>query len=94
MSVPLIIYFGFLSALNEKSILDVVKILVKLTNILPPQTNVNPFGQNIHVTKALAFDNTFSETIASGELSKVPEKKAKPRALVTCKLIVTISKDC
>ena len=44
------------SALNEKPIYAIINVVVKITNILPPETITNVLNQQMQVTKVLAYD--------------------------------------
>ena len=58
--------------MNKRSVFDLVNVTVKITNILPPI--VDAFGQNLSITKALAFDNTLSIRINFYyDLAEVPQ---------------------
>ena len=45
------------SALNEKPIYAIINVVVKITNILPPETITNTLNQQMEVTKVLADDD-------------------------------------
>ena len=45
------------SALNEKLIYAIINVVVKITNILPPETITNTLNQQMEVTKVLADDD-------------------------------------
>ena len=49
--------FAF-SALNEKSIDAITNVVVKIANILPPETITNVLNQQMQVTKDLAYNDT------------------------------------
>ena len=49
--------FAF-SALNEKSIDAITNVVVKIANILPPETIKNVLNQQMQVTKDLAYNDT------------------------------------
>ena len=67
-------YFVF-SALNEKPFYAIVTVVVKTTNILPPETITNVLNQQMQVTKALADNDTNSINInVYGELPYTVEK--------------------
>ena len=62
-------------ALNEKPIYAIVNVVVKITNILPPETITNVLNQQMQVTKVLAYDDTNSINInVYGELANTIEK--------------------
>ena len=46
------------SALNEKPIYAIINVVVKITNILPPETITNVLNQQMQVTKDLAYNDT------------------------------------
>ena len=46
------------SALNEKLIYAIIDVVVKITNILPPETITNVLNQQMQVTKDLAYNDT------------------------------------
>ena len=50
-------YFVF-SVLNEKSIYAIINVVVKITNLLPPETITNVLNQQMLVIKVLAYDDT------------------------------------
>ena len=63
------------SALNEKPIYAIINVVVKITNILPPETITNVLNQQMQVTKVLAYDDTNSINIdVYGELANTTEK--------------------
>ena len=63
------------SALNEKPIYAIINVVVKITNILPPETITNVLHQQMQVTKVLAYDDTNSINInVYGELGNTIEK--------------------
>ena len=63
------------SALNEKPIYAIINVVVKITNILPPETITNVLNQQMQVTKVLAYDDTNSINInVYGELANTIEK--------------------
>ena len=63
------------SALNEKPIYAIINVVVKITNILPPETITNVLNQQMQVTKVLAYDDTNSINIdVYGELVNTIEK--------------------
>ena len=45
------------SALHEKLIYAIINVVVKITNILPPETITNVLNQQMQVTKVLAYDD-------------------------------------
>ena len=53
--VSKLVCFAF-SALNEKSIDAITNVVVKIANILPPETITNVLNQQMQVTKVLAYD--------------------------------------
>ena len=62
-------------ALNEKLIYAIINVVVKITNILPPETITNVLNQQMQVTKVLAYDDTNSINInVYGELANTIEK--------------------
>ena len=63
------------SAFNEKPIYVIINAVVKITNILPPETITNVLNQQMQVTKVLAYDDTNSINInIYGELASTIEK--------------------
>ena len=46
------------SALKEKPIYAIVNVVVKITDILPPETITNVLSQQMQVTRVLAHDDT------------------------------------
>ena len=63
------------NALNEKPIFAIINVVVKITNILPPETITNVLNQQMQVTKVLAYDDTNSINInIYGELASTIEK--------------------
>ena len=46
------------SALHEKLIYAIINVVVKITNILPPETITNVLNQQMQVTKDLAYNDT------------------------------------
>ena len=63
------------SALNEKPIYAIINVVVKITNILPPETITNVLHQQMQVTNVLAYDDTNSINInVYGELGNTLEK--------------------
>ena len=72
--VSKLVYFVF-SALNEKPFYAIVTVVVKTTNILPPETITNVLNQQMQVTKALADNDTNLINInVYGELPYTVEK--------------------
>ena len=63
------------SALNEKLIYAIINVVVKITNILPPETITNVLNQQMQVTKVLAYNDANSINInVYGELVSTIEK--------------------
>ena len=63
------------SALNEKPIYVIINVVVKITNILPPETITNVLNQQMQVTKVLAYNDANSINInVYGELASTIEK--------------------
>ena len=60
--VSQLVYF-VLSAQNEKPIYGIINVVVKITNILPPETITNVLNQQMQVTNVLAYDHTNSINI-------------------------------
>ena len=74
MIVSKLVCFAF-SALNEKPIYAIINVVVKITNILPPETTTNVLHQQMQITKVLAYDDTNSVNInVYGELANTIEK--------------------
>ena len=63
------------SALNEKPIYAIINVVVKITNILPPETITNVLDQQMQVTKVLVYDgrNLINFNVY-GELANTIEK--------------------
>ena len=49
--------FRFFSSLNKKWVLDLVNVILKVTNISPPEAIADAIEQTLRVTKALTFDS-------------------------------------
>ena len=63
------------SALIEKPIYAIINVVVKITNILPPETITSVLNQQMQVTKVSAYDDTNSINInVYGELTNTIEK--------------------
>ena len=63
------------SALNEKPVYAIINVVVKITNILLPETITNALNQQMHVTRFSAYDDTYSINInVYGELTNTIEK--------------------
>ena len=63
------------SALIEKPIYAIINVVVKITNILPPETITSVLNQQMQVTKVSAYDGTNSINInVYGELTNTIEK--------------------
>ena len=63
------------SALNEKPIYAIINVVVKITNILPPEAITNVLNQQMQVTKVLAYNDTNSINInVYGKLANTTEK--------------------
>ena len=63
------------SALIEKPIYAIINVVVKITNILPPETITSVLNQQMQITKVSAYDDTNSINInVYGELTNTIEK--------------------
>ena len=61
--------------MNEKPIYAIINVVVKITNILPPETITNVLNEQMQVTKVLAYLDTNSINInVYGELVNTIEK--------------------
>ena len=63
------------NALIEKPIYAIINVVVKITNILPPETITSVLNQQMQITKVSAYDDTNSINInVYGELTNTIEK--------------------
>ena len=63
------------SALNEKPIYVIINVVMKITNVLTPETITNVLNQQMQIIKVLACDDTNSINInIYGELANTIEK--------------------
>ena len=66
--------FAF-TAFNEKPIYVIINVVVKISNILRPETITNVLNQQMQVTNVLAYDDTNSINInVYGQLASTIEK--------------------
>ena len=62
------------SALHEKLIYAIINVVVKITNILPPETITNTLNQQMEVTKVLADDDKNLINVNDINLANTTEK--------------------
>ena len=63
------------TAFNEKPIYVIINVVVKISNILRPETITNVLNQQMQVTNVLAYDDTNSINInVYGQLASTIEK--------------------
>ena len=63
------------NALNEKPIYAIINVVVRITNMLPPEAITNVLNQQMPVTKVLAYNDTNLINInVYGKLANTIEK--------------------